>query len=367
MTEISMREPQMNDQVEGAADGPMSGLGTLLLKFRAFVALIVIMSLFTFLSPSFLTWSNLVTVLVQASINGLLAIGMTLVIISGGIDLSVGAIAGLCGMVVGALIDVGIPIHALGVTLYPDAWVVVVVGIAAGACVGAINGWIITRLKVAPFIATLGTLYIARGFALLSNNGSTFPFLDGTAERGNTGFPWLGNGLFLDIPVPIWLLAIATVLAIGLANRTTFGRHVYAVGGNERAAALSGVRVRKVRARVYVISGGLAALAGIVIAAQLDSANASAGTGYELNAIAAAVLGGTSLMGGKGTVSGSVIGALVIAVLVDGLILLGVSDFWQMIITGFVIVAAVAIDQVEFNTVRFPWRKRRGEAAASRV
>lgn len=365
MIDISTRGPQMTDQAETGVRGRPSAIETLLLRFRAFVALIALMVLFAFLSSSFLTWSNLITVLVQSSINGLLAIGMTLVIVSGGIDLSVGAIAGLCGMIVGALIDVGIPLHVFGVVIYPHAWAVVVLGIGAGAFIGAINGFIITRLKVAPFIATLGMLYIARGVALLSNNGSTFPFLDGTPAHGNQGFPWLGNGLLLDIPVPIWLLAVATLLAAGVANRTTFGRHVYAIGGNERAAALSGVKVQSVRARVYVIAGALSALAGIVIAAQLDSAGAAAGTGYELNAIAAAVLGGTSLMGGKGTISGSVIGALVIAVLVDGLILLGVSDFWQMIITGFVIVIAVAIDQVQFNTVRFPWLRGRGKEVTS--
>ncbi len=351
----------MSEQVEVRARGSAPGIGTVLLKFRAFVALIAIMILFAFMSPAFLTWSNLITVLVQSSINGLMAIGMTLVIVSGGIDLSVGAIAGLCGMIVGGLIDVGVPIPPLGVVIFPHAWAVVVIGIGAGAFIGAVNGFIITKMKVAPFIATLGMLYIARGAALLSNNGSTFPFLDGTKAHGNLGFPWLGDGLVLHIPVPIWLLAIATILVAGLANRTTFGRHVYAVGGNERAAALSGVKVQSIQSRVYVLSGALSALAGIVIAAQLESAGAAAGSGYELNAIAAAVLGGTSLMGGKGTVSGSVIGALVIAVLVDGLILLGVSDFWQMIITGLVIVVAVAIDQVQFDADKFPWRKRRGE------
>lgn len=354
----------LSDRSESGAQPQGLAIAALLLRFRAFMALIVIMALFTFLSSSFLTWSNLTTVLVQSSINGLLAIGMTLVIVSGGIDLSVGAIAGLCGMIVGALIDVGVPIPALGVVVFPHAWAAVVIGIGAGACIGAVNGFIITRLKVAPFITTLGTLYIARGLALLSNNGSTFPFLDGVPSHGNVGLPWLGNGLLLDIPVPIWLLAIATVVVSAIAARTKFGRHVYAVGGNERAAALSGVRVLTVRARVYVISGALAALAGIVIASQLDSAGAAAGTGYELNAIAAAVLGGTSLMGGKGTIGGSVIGALVIAVLVDGLLLLGISDFWQMIITGFVIIVAVAIDQIQLNTLKVPWLSSHRDVAA---
>lgn len=349
----------MHGTAETEMSDPSRAFGALLLRFRAFVALVVIVIVFSLLSPSFLTVSNITTVLVQTSINGLLAIGMTFVIVSGGIDLSVGAIAGLCGMVIGAIIDVGVPIPALGVIIYPHAWVAVVLGVAAGAFIGWINGAIITRLKVAPFIATLGMLYVARGAALLSNNGSTFPFLNGKPELGNVGLPWLGSGLLLGIPVPIWLLVIASLVATGVATRTKFGRHVYAIGGNERAAGLSGVRVQAVRGQVYVISGALAALAGAVIASQLDSANASAGTGYELNAIAAAVLGGTSLMGGKGTIGGSVIGALVIGALVDGLILLGVSDFWQMIFTGLVIVAAVSIDQFQFNTVQFPWRRSR--------
>lgn len=354
----------MNEQVKTRSKISALPIATILLRFRAFFALILIMVLFSFLSSSFLTWSNLVTVLVQSSINGLMAIGMTLVIVSGGIDLSVGAIAGLCGMVVGALIDVGIPLHALGIVIYPHAWAVIILGIGAGSFIGAINGFIITRLKVTPFIATLGMLYIARGVALLSNNGSTFPLLDGTAEHGNQGLPWIGTGLFLGIPLPIWLLLLACLIAMFVAHRTTFGRHVYAVGGNERTASLSGVKVKAVRVWVYVISGGLAALAGIIIAGQLDSAGAAAGTGYELNAIAAAVLGGTSLLGGKGSVGGSVIGALVIGVLVDGLILLGISDFWQMIVTGLVIVAAVAMDQVKLNTMSFPGRTARRQKLA---
>lgn len=365
MTLKSTHKPHLAQQSERGVRSGKPALMALLLRFRAFLALIALMVLFAFLSSSFLTWSNLITVVVQSSINGLLAIGMTLVIVSGGIDLSVGATAGLCGMIVGALIDVGVPIGALGVVVYPHAWAAVAIGIGAGACIGAVNGFVITRLKVAPFITTLGTLYIARGLALLSHNGSTFPFLNGVPAHGNVGLSWLGNGLLLGIPVPIWLLGIATIVMSGVAGRTKFGRHVYAVGGNERAAALSGVRVSVVRARVYVISGALAAVAGIVIAAQLNSAGADAGSGYELNAIAAAVLGGTSLMGGKGTIGGSVIGALVIAVLVDGLLLLGISEFWQMIITGFVIIVAVAIDQVRLDTIKVPWFTGRRDAAAS--
>lgn len=331
-----------------------------LMRFRAFLALILVSVVFVFAAPSFLTVSNLMTIVVQASINGLMAIGMTFVIVSAGIDLSVGAIAGLCGMVVGALIDIGIPVPWLGVVIYPHAWVVILIGIGVGALLGAVNGFIITRMKVTAFIATLGMLYVARGLAIMSNNGSPFPFISGTSEHGNTGLGWLGSGVVLGIPVPIWVLVIFTIIGIGVAQRTKFGRHVYAVGGNQRAAHLSGVRVLAVTARVYVISGALAGLAGIIIAAQLDSSGPAAGTGYELNAIAAAVLGGTSLMGGKGTVGGSVIGALVIATLVDGLILMGLPEYWQMIVTGGVIIVAVALDQVQPGSIKFPWLKGRG-------
>lgn len=329
-----------------------ASLGSILLRFRTVIALAVIVVIFTALSRSFLTIENILIMAVHVSINAFLAIGMTYVIVSGGIDLSVGSIMGLVGMIVGALIDVGIPLHLFGVVLYFHTWFVIVLGILVGALIGAVNGVIITRFNVAPFIATLGMLYIGRGFALLSNDGSTFPFLNGQSGLGNTGFPALGSGTILDIPVPIWLLVIVALAGAFVANRTTFGRHVYAVGGNERAAALSGVRVKSIRLMVYVISGALAALSGMVVTSQLDAAQPATGTSYELNAIAAAVLGGTSLMGGRGTISGTIIGAFVIGVLADGLVMLGVSDFWQMVIKGVVIIVAVAIDQLQLSSTR---------------
>ncbi len=336
----------------------------LLLRFRTVIALAVIVVIFTSLSRSFLTIENILIMTVHVSINAFLAIGMTFVIVSGGIDLSVGSIMGLTGMIVGALIDVGIPVHLFGVVLYFHTWFIILLGIAIGGAIGALNGVIITKLKVAPFIATLGTLYIGRGFALLSNNGSTFPFLSGEPGLGNTGFPWLGSGTILDVPVPIWLLVIVALLGAFVANRTTFGRHVYAVGGNERAAALSGVRVPSVRLMVYVISGALAALSGMVVTSQLVAAQPATGTSYELNAIAAAVLGGTSLMGGRGTIGGTIIGAFVIGILADGLVMLGVSDFWQMVIKGAVIILAVAIDQLQLNSAHMTAiREEREEVA----
>lgn len=327
-------------------------LKMMLLRLRTVIALVVIVVIFTSLSNTFLTFENILIMTVHVSINAFLAIGMTFVIISGGIDLSVGSIMGLAGMIVGAFIDVGIPIHLFGVVLYFHTWFLILLGIAIGAIIGFVNGLVITRLKVAPFIATLGMLYIGRGFALLSNNGSTFPFLNGQPGLGNTGFPWLGGGTILGIPVPIWLLVLLALVAAFVARRTPFGRHVFAVGGNERAAALSGVRVQSIRLMVYVISGGLAALSGLVVTSQLVAAQPATGTSYELNAIAAAVLGGTSLMGGRGSIGGTIIGAFVIGVLADGLVMLGVSDFWQMVIKGLVIIIAVAIDQVQISSSR---------------
>jgi erythritol transport system permease protein len=318
-----------------------------IMRFRTIIALLVIIIIFATLSKHFLTIQNILLMTRHVAINAYMAIGMTFVILSGGIDLSVGSIVGLTGMVIGALIDVGIPLKIFGVVIYLHTWFILIVALGVGGLVGAVNGFIITRLKVAPFIATLGMLYVARGFALLSNNGSTFPFLNGQPGLGNTGFPFIGEGNILAVPVPIWILLIVALIAAFVAKRMPFGRHVYAVGGNERAAGLSGVRVNATRFRVYVISGVLAAVSGIVVASQLVAAQPASGESYELNAIAAAVLGGTSLMGGRGTIGGTIIGAFVIGILSDGMIMVGISDFWQMVIKGLVIIVAVAIDQLQ--------------------
>jgi erythritol transport system permease protein len=336
----------------GMAVRPPMNVKLLLLRFRTVIALLVIIIIFAFLSNTFLTWQNILLMTRHVAINAFLAIGMTLVIVSGGIDLSVGSILGLCGMVVGYLIDAGLPLHIFGVVIYFHTWFIMLIAIAAGALIGSANGLIITKLNVAPFIATLGMLYVARGLALLSNNGSTFPFLSGQKGLGNTGFPFLGEGDILGVPVPIWLLVVVALIAAFVANRTPFGRHIYAVGGNERAARLSGVRVNAIRFYVYLISGACAALSGLVVTSQLVAAHPASGETYELNAIAAAVLGGTSLMGGRGTIGGTIIGSFVIGILADGLVMVGVSDFWQMVIKGVVIIVAVAIDQLQVNISR---------------
>ncbi len=319
----------------------------LLLRLRALIALIGLVTAFALLTPEFLTTGNLTILVKHVAINAILAIGMTFVILSGGIDLSVGSIAGLTGMIAGALIDQGLVLHWAGSVVYFHTWLVVTMGLAAGIVLGMLNGLLVARLRVAPFIATLGVLYVARGAALLLSGGATFPNLAGSADLGNTGFSWLGTGLVAGVPVPIWLMAGVTLVAMLVANRTPFGRQVYAVGGNARAALLSGVRVTRVTCTVYVISGFCAALVGLIIASQLGAAHPATGETFELNAIAAVVLGGTSLMGGRGTIGGTLIGAFVIGVLADGLVLMGVSEFWQMVIKGLVIVLAVILDQFQ--------------------
>ena len=212
---------------------------------------------------------------------------------------------------------------------------------------GTISGFIITRFNVAPFIATMGMLYVARGFAGLRNNGYTFANIVGRPEYGNTGFQILGAGEFLGINYSIWIMVAFALIAYIVTTRLSFGRHVYAIGGNERAAELSGVLINKTKVIVYSISGFCSAVVGLIISSQLVAAHPATGESFELTAIAAVVLGGTSLDGGRGSIGGTLIGAFVIGVLADGLVMMGVSSFWQKVIKGAVIVLAVIIDQVQ--------------------
>ncbi|MBV9231460.1 MAG: ABC transporter permease [Chloroflexi bacterium] len=327
-------------------------LGTLLLRLRAFIALILIIVIFAFLSPNFLTPGDIVISIDHASIYAILAIGMSFTILTGGIDLSVGSMVGLAGMIAGSLIYQGLVLPMFGVIVYFNPWIIISITLIIGILIGLINGWVITRFNVVPFIATLGMLYVARGLALLTSNGATFPNLGGDPSLGNTGFPFLGSGQILGIPTPIWLMAVTGLIAAFVATRTPFGRRVYAVGGNQRAAELAGIRVNRIKLIVYAISGFCAALVGLIIASQLQAAQPDAGNTYELTAIAAVVLGGTSLFGGRGSIGGSIIGAFVISVLGDGMVLIGVSEFWQMVVKGVVIVLAVVIDQVQLRLQR---------------
>jgi erythritol transport system permease protein len=284
---------------------------------------------------------------------------MLLVILKGGIDLSVGSIVGLSGVVAGELLQ-GLRLGFLDLVAYPPVWAVIVLCVAVGMLVGLVNGILITRFRVAPFIATLGMLYVARGLALLISNGATYPNLGGSPELGNTGFDFLGSGKPLGLPTSIWLMALLAAAVALVLIKSPFGRWLYATGGNERAADLSGVPVRRVKTIVYVVSGACAAIAGLIIASELTSAAPQAGETYELNAIAAVVIGGAALSGGRGTVRGTLVGAFVIGFLADGLVILGVSTFWQILIKGAVIVLAVMLDQ---GQQRF--QRRQGAAASA--
>lgn len=317
-----------------------------ILKLRTFIALFAVLIFFSIAAPNFLSTANMILMSKHVALNAFLAIGMTFVIVAGGIDLSVGSIVGLCGMVAGGLILNGIDL-GIGYTIYFNVPEIVLITLGVGIVIGAINGLLITRLNVAPFIATLGTLYVARGFALLLSDGSTFPNLVGNPDLGTTGFGWIGAGRFLGLPVSIWMLVAVSLGAAYVAGNTPLGRHIFAVGGNERAAALSGIRVGRVKMFVYMFSGFCAAIVGLIISSELMASHPATGETFELNAIAAAVLGGTSMSGGRGTIGGTIIGAFVIGILSDGLVMMGVSSFWQIVVKGLVIIAAVVVDQMQ--------------------
>jgi erythritol transport system permease protein len=331
------------------AAGERENSGSLLLtlmKLRTFIALFAVIIFFSIFAPNFLSTANMILMSKHATQNAFLAIGMTFVIITGGIDLSVGSIVGLCGMIAGGLIMYGIELP-IGYTVYFNILEVSGIVLVVGVIIGALNGLLITRLNVAPFIATLGTLYVARGAALLYSDGQTLPNLSGKAELGNQGYSYFGSGTIIGLPVSVWILIAVALGAAYFARFVPLGRHIFAVGGNERAARMSGIRVDRVKMFVYMFSGFCAGIVGLVISSELMAAHPATGTNLELNAIAAAVLGGTSMSGGRGTIGGTIIGAFVIGILSDGLVMMGVSSFWQMVIKGLVIIVAVVVDQAQ--------------------
>ena len=285
-------------------------------------------TVFALLTPKFLTAANLVNVARQASINVVLAAGMTFVILVRGIDLAVGSVLGLSAVI------------ALQLSLLDSwSWALVPASLGAGVVVGAATGAAVAYGGLPPFIITLGTYTALRGAAYLIAGGTS-------VINNDISFGWIGNDYLGPVP---WLIVVAAVVVVACAvllRRTVFGRNVYAVGGNPEAAHLAGIGVGRVLIGVYTISGGLAALGGVMSASRLYSANGQLGTGYELDAIAAAVLGGTSFSGGIGSVVGTLYGALIIAVLNNGLTLLSVSYFWQLVAKGGVIVVAVAMDRM---------------------
>jgi len=309
-----------------------------LAKLQPLIALFVLCLIIGLLSDKFFTVSNFWNVLRQISVNICLSVGMTLVVLMAGIDLSVGSVLALCGAITAGLFKMGIEVPSqnlyVGFTLLGAS----VAGILAGALLGFFNGFVITRFKVPSFVATLAMLTVARGFTMLWTKG--FP-ISGLGEQ----FAYMGTGWFIGVPVPVWISAIVVALAVFLSDKTKLGRYIYAIGGNENASLLSGININKVKVIVYTIAGALAAVGGLMVTSRLDSAQPNAGTGYELDSIAAVVIGGTSLSGGKGSIWGTVLGAIIIGVLNNGLVLLNVSPFWQQVVKGFVILLAVIIDR----------------------
>jgi len=293
------------------------------------LALVVLIVLVTLLNPNFIRPANLLNLLRQVSINALLAFGMTFVIVTAGIDLSVGSILALSGVLSAGLIASGLP-PILGI----------IAGLIVGALSGFVNGFLVTKGKMAPFIVTLATMTIYRGLALIYTDGTPI-----TGFGGGFLYQFLGRGYILGIPFPVIIMAVMFILLYFLLHKMTFGRKTFSVGGNERAAFIAGVKTDRVKIWVYTISGFLSALAGLILVSRLNSAQPTAGTSYELDAIAATVIGGTSLSGGRGRLSGTLVGALIIGTLSNGMNLLGVSSFYQQVVQGLVIIIAVLLDR----------------------
>lgn len=336
-----------NKKVKKGAD--RAPIGMMLLRMRTLIALLGVLIVFSFIAPNFLSAGNLVAMLKHSAIWTILAMGMTFVIIGGGIDLSVGSIAGFCGMIAGGLIVEGLRFEVFGFVIYFHTWMMILIVLLIGTLLGAVNGGLITKLGLPPFIATLGMMYMARGFAMLRSGGKTFPNLVGDPALHNTGFPILGSGTILGIPLVVWIALVISLIAHYVSRKTPLGRHVYAVGGNEDAAKLSGIRVDRIKVATYMFAGFCSAMTGLVLASQLVASHPATGESYELTAIAAVVLGGTSMSGGRGAVAGSVVGALILGVLNDGLVMVGVSSFWQTVIKGLVVILAVVIDQYQLR------------------
>ncbi|MCG7339524.1 ribose ABC transporter permease [Staphylococcus sp. ACRSN] len=298
-------------------------------KVIPFIGLILLVIIISVLNSAFLEPSNLFNLLRQVSINGLIAFGMTFVILTGGIDLSVGSTLALSSALVAILMVSGV-----------DGIIAIIIGCIFGAVLGAINGFLITLGKMAPFIATLATMTVFRGVTLVITDGNPI-----TNLNGSYAFQLFGRGYFLGIPVPAITMFITFIILYIILHKTVFGRQTYAMGGNEKAAFISGIKVNKLKVFIYGLAGLMSALAGAILTSRLNSAQPTAGMSYELDAIAAVVLGGTSLTGGKGRIIGTLIGVLIIGVLNNGLNLLGVSSFYQQVVKGVVIIIAVLIDR----------------------
>ncbi|WP_054957653.1 ribose ABC transporter permease RbsC [Paenibacillus dakarensis] len=298
-------------------------------KLGPLLGLIILIIIVSVLNPSFLEPLNILNLLRQVSINALIAFGMTFVILTGGIDLSVGSILALSSAFVANMMVSGF-----------DPILAIILGVALGGVMGMINGLMITKGKMAPFIATLATMTIFRGLTLVYTEGNPI-----TGLGDSMAFQLFGRGYLLGIPVPAITMIITFAVLWVILHKTSFGRKTYAIGGNEKASIVSGIKVSRVKIMIYSLAGMLSALAGAILTSRLNSAQPTAGTSYELDAIAAVVLGGTSLSGGRGRIVGTLIGVLIIGTLNNGLNLLGVNSFYQMVVKGVVIAIAVLLDR----------------------
>ena len=294
------------------------------------IALIILMAVITIINSNFLTANNLLNLLLQVTSNALIAFGMTFVILTGGIDLSVGSILALSSALTAGLLGSGMPVA-----------LAILISLILGCILGMMNGLLISYGKLAPFIVTLATMTIFRGATLVYTNGN--PITKGLSDTFL--FQFLGQGYIVGIPFPVIIMFIVFIVLYVLLHKTAFGKSVYAIGGNEKAAYISGVKLNKVKIIIYSISGMMASISGLIITSRLSSAQPTAGASYEMDAIAAVVLGGASLSGGKGRILGTLIGALIIGVLNNGLNIIGVSAFWQQVVKGVVILIAVLIDR----------------------
>ena len=299
-------------------------------KYGIYFAFIVLCIFFTMFNSLFLTPGNIINILRQVSFNAILAMGMTMVIITGGIDLSVGSVLALAAVVTASLVKADAPLTSMPVA--------VLAGLLLGAFCGFLNGLFITKGRLAPFIVTMVMMTVARGAAQLFTKG-----------RPVTGllpsYDFIGAGFFLRIPIPVYILALVLIISSFILGWTRTGRYIYAVGGNEASAIASGIKANRVKIFVYSFSGCMAALVGIILSARLNSAAPVLGSGYELDAIAASVIGGTSMDGGRGFIIGTLVGALIIGTISNGLDILNVSAYWQQIIKGIIILVAVILDR----------------------
>lgn len=318
------------------------GAGELMARYGIFLVLVVLTLALSVLSPAlrgeqyFLTTSNVLQVLLQAAINLLIALGMTFVIASGGIDLSVGANVALAGLVAAAAMQGG-----------AGTWTGLLVCLLVGTACGVLNGLLITRLGLQPFIATLGTMGIFRGLALVFSSGRPIYDFD-------PSFVAVFSGTLLGVPTQVWVAVLAGLLCWGLLTQTRFGKYTLAIGSREDTARLAGIPVARYKLGIYALAGLLTGGAAALLVARLGSADPTYGTSYELDAIAAAIMGGTSLSGGVATVPGTVVGALIISLVRNGMNILNVPSFWQQFVIGTVIILAVVLDK---------WRKRQGARA----